>query len=350
MRVDNNFNLIRLLAACQVLVIHSFNHLGYEGLLVNFFKVVPGVPVFFFVSGMLITASYERLISYNNGLCKFIINRVLRIYPALWLCVLLSLLAVWLTGYFETQFFSITQIISWVAGQLTFFQFYNPDFMRGFGVGVLNGALWTIAVELQFYVLTPILFWLMMKRRFWFMVVLLVSMAINVWLRLAYDWSDIRIKLLSVSFLPWLYMFMSGALAYAYRSFLSAWLRDMGSLGWIAILTIYLVSMVFIGNYTDNATNAIHPLAFLLLSAIVLRLSSVNLCIPKRAAGFIQSNDYSYGIYIYHTPVLNVTLYVGFCHVQPNMQLAWVILVPVLLAVLSWHIVEKRALALKGKI
>jgi peptidoglycan/LPS O-acetylase OafA/YrhL len=39
--------------------------------------------------------------------------------------------------------------------QLSIVQFYNPDFLRGYGVGVLNGSLWTISVELQFYVMLP---------------------------------------------------------------------------------------------------------------------------------------------------------------------------------------------------
>ena len=41
----NNFNMIRLLAAFQVLTVHALNHLGFEGPLVTAVKVVPGVPV-----------------------------------------------------------------------------------------------------------------------------------------------------------------------------------------------------------------------------------------------------------------------------------------------------------------
>lgn len=40
---------------------------------------------------------------------------------------------------------------------MSFVQFYNPDWLRGFGTGVLNGSLWSIPVELQYYVLLPFL-------------------------------------------------------------------------------------------------------------------------------------------------------------------------------------------------
>lgn len=37
-------------------------------------------------------------------------------------------------------------------------QFYNPDLLRGYGVGVLNGSVWTIPVELQYYAVLPLLY------------------------------------------------------------------------------------------------------------------------------------------------------------------------------------------------
>lgn len=36
-------------------------------------------------------------------------------------------------------------------GQATIFQFWTPDFLRGYGVGCPNGALWTISIFIQFY-------------------------------------------------------------------------------------------------------------------------------------------------------------------------------------------------------
>src|SRR5690606_19893364 len=71
-----------------------------------------------------------------------------------------SLLSVYLSGYLDDRNYRMSEFIFWIVGQISFFQFYNPEFMREFGTGVLNGSLWTISVELQFYIMVPILYWL----------------------------------------------------------------------------------------------------------------------------------------------------------------------------------------------
>ena len=92
-----------------------------------------------------------------------------------------------------------SQFFLWFVAQSTFFQFFNPDFLRGFGVGVLNGSLWTIALELQFYILTPILFWLVSKNRIFFGLLLVLFLILNM-TRDIMPFNGILAKLYSVSF------------------------------------------------------------------------------------------------------------------------------------------------------
>lgn len=333
----NNFNLIRLLAAAQVLAVHGFNHFGFEGPLVDAMKAVPGVPTFFFISGLLIYGSYDR--TRDQGLRAFFRNRVLRIFPALWACVAVSALGVAATGYLATQSFSTGHFLLWLAGQSSFFQFYNPDFMRGFGVGVVNGALWTISVELQFYMLTPVLFWLLTRRRSLFALLFCASLATNLYLRLNPDWENLALKLVYVSFLPWVYMFMVGSLVANHRDLATAaqrWLR----LWWL--IPAYIVSMNLIGPYESNANNAINPISFVLLAGCVLRLSSVPLPLPERMARFIARQDFSYGLYLYHMPTLNLLLYMTWFSPQGN--LAALFAISGLLAMMSWYVIERPAL------
>ena len=60
----NNFDLIRLLAAIQVVIYHGVEHLKIEGLkdtwLLFILECFPGVPIFFVLSGFLVSASWER--------------------------------------------------------------------------------------------------------------------------------------------------------------------------------------------------------------------------------------------------------------------------------------------------
>ncbi|MFZ1324637.1 MAG: acyltransferase, partial [Candidatus Contendobacter sp.] len=142
---SNNFDLLRLLAATQVLVVHGIDHLYPDWIFLKYvLSFFPGVPIFFVISGFLISASYER----NPNLWQYAQNRILRIFPALWVCLTVSIFFAMVVGRVH---FPIDKTIPWLIAQATFFQFYNPDFLRSFGVGVLNGSLWTITIELQFY-------------------------------------------------------------------------------------------------------------------------------------------------------------------------------------------------------
>ena len=150
----NNFNLLRLIIALQIVFIHSILSLGIENLIVdniyNTIKYIPGVAVFFLISGFLIAMSYDK----NPNLKYYIKNRILRIYPALFINIFIGIIILYYFDFIEFN----TELILWIMAQITFLQFYNIDMFREFGVGVINGSLWTISVELAFYILLPIIF------------------------------------------------------------------------------------------------------------------------------------------------------------------------------------------------
>ena len=57
----NNFDLLRILAALQVVLAHTRVHLDIQRLpLWSLVEAFPGVPIFFAISGFLISASFER--------------------------------------------------------------------------------------------------------------------------------------------------------------------------------------------------------------------------------------------------------------------------------------------------
>ncbi len=62
--IHNNFDLIRLLAAIQVVFRHTFYKYDFQSEILNFIKELilafPGVPIFFMVSGFLIYWSFDR--------------------------------------------------------------------------------------------------------------------------------------------------------------------------------------------------------------------------------------------------------------------------------------------------
>ena len=335
---ENNFNLIRLLAATQVLIVHAGNHFGFQHPVLSALEIFPGVPIFFFISGLLVYASFERL--GFDGIRAFFANRAARIYPGLWVCTAVAVLSVVASGYLHGREVSALALVKWLAGQVTFVTFYNPAFMRSFGSGVLNGSLWTIAVELQFYALVPLLYVLLRRGTMWWLPLLLASLTVNVVTRAFLNWDVLAWKLLYVSFVPWVYMFLFGCWVWSrpdVRARLLAWPA-------VPVFGAYALSMLFIGEYADNAQNGINPISFLLLTVLLLKFALADFGRVGRA---FMKTDLSYGLYLYHMPVINLLLYT-------NVLPAWgayvaTAVLTLALAALSWWLVEKPALDLKKR-
>lgn len=146
----NNFDLLRILAATQVLYFHASTYLKVPiAAWAIPFENLPGVPIFFVISGYLVSASYER----SGDLVTYFRNRFLRIYPGLWCCLSVTIIILSVFKYSLLR----PEAAQWFILQLGGF-IYTPRFLSSFGFGSYNGSLWTIPVELQFYVFLPLVY------------------------------------------------------------------------------------------------------------------------------------------------------------------------------------------------
>lgn len=357
---SNNFDLIRLLAAAQVVFAHAVGHTpvlaGHPAWLQSLLDVVslfPGVAVFFVISGFLIPRSYERL---EDRPLAYFLHRGLRIYPALIVCLLVSLAVLGTFGFLEPAVTGTPEFWAWLLGQLTCGQFYNPGFFRDFGVGVVNGALWTISVELQFYVLVPLIHVISRRTRFGdlllatsflasFVAFCYVDMGSNS--PLGFHHAPMTVKLLFVTIIPHWWMFMLGMLMQRYYGRLRGILegkiiyyfaaytcfaatrqfiigRDPSWFGWFYLG--YLPERLLLATLTISAAFSMRDLSGRLLRGAVL----------------------SYGIYIYHFIVINVLLELGWMDTLPAVAVVFVLSAAA--GALSWFGIEKRALALKPRV
>ena len=202
----NNFNLLRLLAALQVVYIHTVEHLQIKTSMVlsirDMVSHFPGVPIFFLISGYLITMSYEK----NQNIKEYAKNRFLRIIPGLYVSFFIGLIILWHFDQFMDV--SIMSVLFWIFAQLTLFQFYNPEFIRDFGVGVINGSLWTISVELTFYIVLPFIY-IFFKKDFYKRFLLLVLISLLFYYYIRHISSDIFLyeKFIRSSILPYLFYY-----------------------------------------------------------------------------------------------------------------------------------------------
>jgi peptidoglycan/LPS O-acetylase OafA/YrhL len=344
---SNNFDLIRLCAAAQVALMHSASHLAYTlpfPALTAVLGFFPGVPIFFFVSGFLISRSFER----NPRVGEFAWNRILRIYPALLVCLAVSIFSVAVTGYFHTQPVARGTLAAWIVAQVSIAQFFNPDFLRGYGVGVLNGSLWTISVELQFYVLVPCIYamWRSRSGKQWFANTLLLSLiavfmvANRIYMSAAPHYRSLMLfELVGVTFIPWVYMFLFGVFFQRNYEVLNRVVRGK----FMPLLVAYcLVCWLASSGLGWVFGNSVHPVLFVILAFLILAAAFSN---PNLSDRILRRNDISYGVYIYHMPVVNFLLAIGVAESRFRFPLA--LAITVVLASASWFCVERPALGLK---
>jgi len=252
------------------------------------------------------------------------------------------------TGYFRIVHPDWIGVAVWAAAQLSFLQFYNADFMRHYGAGVLNGSMWTICVELQFYVLTPLLHRLVRSRKLdkrstngmLLALILLFIGANRIYAMLAPAFGkSLYFKLVGVTFIPWVYMFLAGVLVQYnfqyFRAVLSGKFRPVV----IGYLAIALLAERWFGWGFGNLLN---PAYFIALTFVIFAAAFSN---PTLSDRLLRRNDISYGVYIYHMPVINFLLVMGYGGSIEGLSIA--MLVTGALAIASWKLVEKPALALK---
>lgn len=340
----NNFDIIRLLAAFQVVYLHSMSHLKIDGPIATFYErflqYFPGVPIFFTVSGFLIFWAFDR----NQNIKKYSINRILRLYPALYVCLAITVVLLFI--FSSVQLFANTSFYVWLLGQLTVLQFYTPDLLRFWGVGTPNGSLWTIAVEVQFYILVPIIFFLMRKVKGSIVLGLLFfgSVFANIYLS-SIDESTIQ-KLSFVSIIPHLFNFLIGSCFYILWNRVHTLIENKFFI-WALIYAAYI--MVF-GNIMGYDLHAYQMASvFHIISAILLSLLTLSFAFSfnNLSEKLLKHNDISYGVYIYHMLVVNTLVALG---LHGNIQyFITVFVVTGVLAFISWKMIEKPALSLKNK-
>lgn len=337
---ENNFNFIRMVAAFAVLITHSFALAIGSGSAEPFRNSLGmtlgsiAVDVFFITSGFLVTASLLT----RKSVIEFVWARVLRIFPALLVMLLLTVfgLGVFFTSLPLPTYLADSVIYVYLLKGMTLIAgvaYTLPGvFEDNPYKNAINGSLWTMPYEIRMYAILAIL-WVVSKyikiaRLKVFEVLIVTSfvmMGIIFIIQHVYfstQWHFTRLFL----------MFFSGAVYYV--------LKDHIRLS-PAIFGVFLSALIF--------SAMVNKQFFLLV--YILTIAYILFYLAYIPAGYIrkynQVGDYSYGVYIYAFPVQqSVAAFI------PGVSVLTMILisafVTLLFAIISWHILEKRALGLKG--
>jgi peptidoglycan/LPS O-acetylase OafA/YrhL len=218
---------------------------------------------------------------------------------------------------------------------------------RGFGVGVINGSLWTIPVEVGFYILLP---WYYSMFRMnasrtsgnlalWGSILLfgLVSVLVSV----AEGQADIVIKIIRVTPVPHLYLFLLGVLLQRNEHFVKRYLAGKAVIWWVSyLLLMYGVEAGF------GLEVSASPL-FVLPSRVILGCVAIAFCFSwiELSSKLLGQLDLSYGIYLYHMLVVNSLLQVGYAGKFSGLIISFSL--SIVLAWISWVVIEAPCLRLK---
>jgi len=355
---DNNFDLLRLLAALQVVYFHVYLHLHVElpwrlSAINGIVSLFPCVPIFFVISGFLVSRSYER----SPDAWSYARNRFLRLYPGLWTCLAFSLVLVWAFGFLSKEFVLSYRFAAWLITQLTFLQDYNPPEFRGFGTGVVNGSLWTIPIEVSFYAVLPLLY--SARRRIaelrvaWLLCsgLILASYATYFVVTVVGDReTNFLLKLLDVTLAPHLFLFLTGVLVQRYWDRVSVFFEGRLALWTVPVLVLgWTHRDIVLGLKAGSLPGLLELVAFATgaLSRLALAGWTLAFAFSHRSwsATLLRHNDLSYGVYIYHALVLNSFLELGWTR-RPVFLVA-AAAITLASAWLSWRFVERPALARK---
>ncbi len=158
---STNINIFKFICAISVIISHSYAITsGSE----DFLTVITrgqcslggvAVAVFFLLSGLYVSKSLQRT---DNSFFKYMSKRCERIFPQLWLVVILSLaMGAVLTTLPIVQYFLNMETYKYLLNGLLIPIHNLPGVFEGLPYQTVNGPLWTLPVEFCAYIVLGLL-------------------------------------------------------------------------------------------------------------------------------------------------------------------------------------------------
>jgi len=325
----NNFDLLRFLFAGTVCLVHASRFSGYPQLafIGHILESAWAVKAFFVVSGFLIFMSFER----SASIYSYAGNRFRRIYPAYVTIVMLCALGlVFVSTKSVADYFSVAWL-KYVISNLLFLNFLQlapPGVFEANIDHAVNGSLWTLKIEVMFYLMVPVFIYFF--RRFSPLLVMLLTYFLSLsYASLLIELArDTHVKLyfeLSRQLPGQLSYFMAGAFFYYYFHWFERW-----------------VGYFMLGAVLVFAVRVFYPVH--LLEPFALATIVIFFGMFLYAGNFGKYGDFSYGLYIIHFPILQVLVWSTWFQGSPWYFLIVLICTSLLGSIVMWHLVEKRFL------
>jgi len=327
----NHFTPIRWVLAGLVALGHFWlTTTGYEPF--RIYQWTGGymaVNGFFVLSGLLIMKS----LATRNDLKSYAVSRLLRIYPAL-IAIMIAFVFIFTTIFSKPGgLTNFTSLDTW-SYSLRVLLMGDPQWAPG-GIFAgnleedFNGPLWTIRYEMAAYFLAAFAFFIGLAKRLWTTVLMYLLVQITyICVPLVVD-----VSVLPASIWPLFRLSSCFLLGMVLWHWPEGRPPPWWGIGIIAILFAF-----FGAGFSGEL------LATLLLTGLMLRLGLSR----RQLQPLHKLPDYSYGIYIWHYPIIQAVLFL-----IPGLGPFEIMVIStplfILFAGISWHAIEKPALRFKSR-
>jgi peptidoglycan/LPS O-acetylase OafA/YrhL len=330
------FDALRILAALGVVLTHSFGLTGHTDsqptayigrYVLNGGSL--GVSLFFITSGFLVALSFDRAL--DGGV--FAQNRVARIWPALIVLVLLSVLVLGplMTTLSTGAYFTSGDTLKYLGQNVTllFGVVYRLPgvFTTHNQVPAINGSLWTLPYEIWAYIAVLGLGVMGLLRRQW----LIVAAVLGALLLFRFGSYTRGINM------PYAAFGISMRMASELGSYFPLGVLLSGIGGRFDLRRLAIPAAIGIVAASVLQEPTIFLVAF---ACLVIGLGSRSSAATTKLHRF---GDPSYGIYIWSFPIQQVLVHAGVA-TTPWPMLALSAPLSVAAGYLSWHLIERPAL------
>ena len=341
------FDMVRLVLCYEVMVWHTIAlttgnvALGIGSPFWLPFNLM--VPMFFTLSGFLVTASALRL---PAG--AYLINRAARILPALFAVTLFAMLIV---GPLTTRlpladYFMAADFWQYARNLVGLATYDLPGvFENNAYPDAVNGSLWTVRWEIGCYLMMAIMVACGIARRAWVVPALALAWGAVLCLPAVAQSSELP----GAAGMAARQVFSAGGLLFPYFLGGAAIWMLRERIPWHGGIAAACVGVIAAGSLLlDGHRWANDPVKALLMiapSAYLVGWAGLQKLPVSRV---YRGGDYSYGVYLWHFPVLQTIQH--FLHLEHWWQLLLVGFVPVtLLSAASWHLIEGPVLAARRR-
>ncbi|HDR9176315.1 TPA: acyltransferase [Burkholderia vietnamiensis] len=329
MKNSNNFGFLRLFAATLVVLSHISPILGRGPQ-----KLAPlglvGVIVFFSISGYLVTQSWDR----DPNALRFWVRRALRIAPGLVASVILCafIIGPYASDLSPKEYFKHPLFFEFCRNIFLF-----PLTQRLPGVFLhnpmaeVNGPLWTLPMEVTMYaaiaVLATLRLWSI--RHMWVMLTGCMMFALYALAMWGFQGSPTIFSMQSLELALSAVAFLTGAVLA--RSKVE--LKPLSSIA-VAAIIFELVAI---------RSPMITPIIVMLVPYASISFGAASTPVLNRID---RVGDMSYGMYIYAFPLQQLAV-LWWPQMTVPAFIAWSLVVPAAVALVSWHLVERPAMRFK---